>query len=136
MSRNDFNFVLANARSLRPKLFSLVDTLEEMDGHIAVVTEMWFKPSPQLEELLRDAEDTTGYGFIRKDRQETGLDSRGGGVAIVYKKANIEMTQLKVPGKFEIVAALGRRTGQKRARSSRLGRTSRRQLMLRLQKSS
>ena len=114
VSHNDLNFVLANARSLRPKLYSLVDTLEEMEGHLAVITETWFRSSPQLEELLRDAEDTTGYGFIRKDRQETGQESRGGGVAIVYKKSNIEMTQLKVQGKFEIVASLGRRTGQKR----------------------
>ena len=42
-SFNDFNFVLANARSLRPKLYSLIDTLEEIDGHMAVITETWFR---------------------------------------------------------------------------------------------
>ena len=38
VSHNDFNFVVANARSLRPKLYSLIDTLEENDGHMAVIT--------------------------------------------------------------------------------------------------
>ena len=88
--------------------------MEEIDGHVAVITETWFKKSDGLEELLRDAEDVTGYGFIRKDRQETGSELRGGGVAIVYKKSNIEMTELKIKGRYEIIASLGRRTGQKR----------------------
>ena len=115
LCHNDFNFVLANARSLRPKLYSLIDTLEQIDGHIAVITETWFRDTEELSSILRDAEDVTGYGFIRRDRfQATGQDTRGGGVAIVYRKSNFEMTQLKVTGKHEIVAALGRRTGQKR----------------------
>ena len=96
-------------------MYSLIDTLEEIDGHIAVITETWFRESNELSGVLKDAEDITGYGFIRRDRFEsTGQDTRGGGVAIVYKKSNFEMTPLKVTGKHEIVAALGRRTGQKR----------------------
>ena len=111
---NDFNFVLANARSLKPKIISLVDTLEEISGHIAVVTETWLKPTPQTESLLTDAENLTGYGFLRKDRCENNSEARGGGVAIVYKKADLQMTKLKVVGNHEIVAGLARRTGQKR----------------------
>ena len=112
---NDLNFVLANARSLKPKLYSLVDTLEEINGHLSVITETWFRSGPQLEELLGDAEDITGYGFIRKDRAESDSDCvRGGGVAIVYKKCELEMTKLNIPGEFEIVASLARRTGQRR----------------------
>ena len=96
-------------------MFSLIDTLEEIDGHVSVITETWFKKSAELDEALRDAQDVTGYGFIRKDRwQSTGEETRGGGVAIVYKKSNFEMTELKIAGKHEIVASLGRRTGQKR----------------------
>ena len=105
---------MANARSLKPKLYSLVDTLDEIDCNIAVVTETWFRPSPQLEQLLRDAEDVTGYGFIRRDRCQTGSEARGGGVAIIYKKSDLVMTPLKVRGNHEIVAALARRTGQRR----------------------
>ena len=87
-------------------MYSLIDTLEEIDGHIAVITETWFRESNELSGVLRDAEDITGYGFIRRDRFEsTGQDTRGGGVAIVYKKSNFEMTPLKVTGKHEIVAA-------------------------------
>ena len=93
----------------------MIDTLEEINGSIAVITETWFKTSPQLEELLKDAEDVTGYGFLRKDRSETdSAASRGGGVAIVYRKNELQMTKLKVKGNFEIVAGLARRTGQRR----------------------
>ena len=113
-SFNDFNFVLANARSLRPKLYSLIDTLEEIDGHMAVITETWFKSTPQLEQILRDAEDVTGYAFVRKDREQNDNNARGGGVAVVYKKSNLETTELKVKGNHEIVATLSRRTGQRR----------------------
>ena len=115
LCHNDFNFVLANARSLKPKLLALIDTLEEIDGHVSVITETWFRRSDSLEKLLRDTEDITGYGFIRRDRyQGEGQVVRGGGVAIVYKKSNFEMIPLKIEGTHEIVAALGRRTGQKR----------------------
>ena len=116
VSHNDFNFVLANARSLRPKLISLVDTLEEIDGHVAVITETWFRQTSTLEKLLQDTEDLTGYGFIRKDRWQPtdSVPVRGGGVAIVYRKSNFEMTPLNINTKHEIVASLGRRTGQKR----------------------
>ena len=114
MNSNDLNFVLANARSLRPKLYSMIETLEQIQGHIAVITETWFGGGEALEQNLRDITDMTGYAFIRKDRCETGSSSRGGGVAIVYKKDSIEITQVKVEGNFEVVAALGRRTAQRR----------------------
>ena len=94
-NRNDFNFVLANARSLKNKLYSLIDTLEEMDAQMAVITETWFKSTPELEQLLRDAEDITAFGFVRKDRGETDSDStRGGGVAIVYNYPFYDMKLL------------------------------------------
>ena len=37
INKNDLNILLLNARSLAPKLFSLVDTMHEMDSHIALV---------------------------------------------------------------------------------------------------
>ena len=63
---------------------------------------------------MNDIEGMTGYGFIRKDRAETESESRRGDVAIVYKKSSIEMRKIKVDSNFEIVAAIGRRTGQRR----------------------
>ena len=49
--------------------------------------------------------------MLRKDR----TDRRGGGVAICYKSDSIEMNKVKIKrSKFEILAAIGRRTGQRR----------------------
>ena len=82
---------------------------------MAIITETWFKSTPQLERFLNDAEQVTGFGFVRKDRSETDSQaSRGGGVAIVYKKSEFAITKLGIPGNFEIVAMLARRTGQRR----------------------
>ena len=75
-----------------------------------MVTETWFKGTKDLEQTIQDMQDGLGYGCIRRDR----VDGSGGGVAIVYKTGDLCMTQLKVRSEFEIVAALGRRTGQRR----------------------
>lgn len=42
-NKNDMNVLLINARSLSPKLYSLIDTMQEMNSEIALVTETWLK---------------------------------------------------------------------------------------------
>ena len=81
---------------------------------MAVITETWFKPGQELDQVLQDVEDTTGYGFVRRDRRSGDGTSRGGGVAIVYRKNELQTHQLKIDSEFEIVATLSRRTGQRR----------------------
>ena len=81
-----------------------------MNGHISLITETWFKQSPQLEEVLTDIKHALGHECIRKDRSE----GMGGGVAIVYKTGDLELQQIKLNMKYEIVAAIGRRTGQRK----------------------
>ena len=84
--------------------------MKELDADIALVSETWM--SRRDEELVEDLEHRTGYVLIRKDRQS---DRPAGGVAICFKKNAIEMTQIRLPmSSFEIVAAIGRRTGQRR----------------------
>ena len=82
----------------------------ETDSHIAMVTETWFGRDPNVDTQLRDMRDALGYACIRKDRQ-SGV---GGGVAIVYRTGDLELQQLKTGTEFEIVAAVGRRIGQRR----------------------
>ena len=108
-NKNDFNIILVNARSLEPKLFSLIDTMIEIDCQIAMITETWFRGRQDLEQTLEDMQQGLGYGCIRRDREGTG-----GGVAIVYRTGDVEMRKIKIDSEFEIVAALGRRTGQRR----------------------
>ena len=99
--------ILVNARSLRPKIFSLIDTMLETNCLIAMITETWFKPSEDLDQMLDDMNHGLGYACIRRDRESTS----GGGVAIVYRTGDISMQKLKVDSEYEIVATLGRRTG-------------------------
>ena len=62
--------------------------------------------------MLVDLEDRTGYATIRKDR---AAERPAGGVAILYRKAAVQMSKIKLPASdFEVVAAIGLRTGQRR----------------------
>ena len=104
------NVLLINARSLAPKLISLVDTMEESNGSLALITETWLKRDRTVDQYIQNMADGFGYGCIRRDRQE----GNGGGVAIVFNTAHVQLQQIKTGGKHEIVAAVGRRTGQRR----------------------
>ena len=46
-----FNFLLTNARSLAPKIESLLDYFEELDLSMAIVAESWLKPGEDLEKV-------------------------------------------------------------------------------------
>ena len=62
------NLINANARSLRPKMDSLVDNFTEMDVDIAVLTETWLRDS-QEEELRRDLSLGSGLGLLTMNRR-------------------------------------------------------------------
>ena len=114
-NKNDFNVLLSNARSLENKLECLVETMEELNTQVAVVTETWFDNSNRLQQKLTDLRDSRGFGTLHKPRCETGALSRGGGVAIVYDSRQIELQKICTKAsKFETVAAIGRRSGQRR----------------------
>ena len=109
INKNDMNILLVNARSLSPKLYSLIDTMQESNAQISMVTETWMRSSPQLEQRLVDMREALGYDCIRNDRP-----TLGGGVAIIYKTGDLQLHRLKTGCDYEIVAAVGRRTGQRR----------------------
>ena len=110
-NHNDFRISLANARSLIPKLESLYETQDELQSDVTILTETWINFNEQIKQILQDNEDITNFALIRRDRQ--GM--RGGGVAISFNKQRIQMTQARLPqSNFEVVAAVGRRTGQRR----------------------
>ena len=108
---NVLSIALTNARSVMPKLYSLTETMRELCTDICVITETWIREDDKIKENIEDYQNITGFFMIRKDR----LDRRGGGVAICYNAETIEMSKVKIPcSEFEIVAAIGRRTGQRR----------------------
>ena len=102
--------LLINARSLLPKIESMVETMQEIDCEISIVTETWFQAGKQLDNNIKQIRADYGYEVIKRDRQTT----RGGGMAIVYKKGDIIMSEIKTSGKYEIVASIARRSGQRR----------------------
>ena len=103
---------LANARSLVPKLASLRKTMRELDTAVALITETWMFYPTSLDNILTDLHEKEGLAFLRKDRS---TQRHGGGVAICYDVSKIEMVPIKIPQpEFEVVAALGRRSGQRR----------------------
>ena len=76
----------------------MIDTMHELDSHIALVTETWMRNTPVVNRQLQDMQDALGYCCIRKDRQATV----GGGVAIVYKKGDLVLQELKTGCDYEL----------------------------------
>ena len=109
--KNVFNSILINARSVLPKLCSLNETLNELAADVCIITETWLKEKDSDNQELIDFQERTGYKLIRRDR----FPGRGGGVGILYNTSSIEMVKIKIPfNKHEIVAAIGRRAGQRK----------------------
>ena len=107
-----------NARSLCPKLDSLIDCVDELGVDIAIVTETWFKSGPELEQQLSDPELGFGLKALTLDRDPnptTGVSH--GGVAVFYKK---KIDSFKVildypnPEKFEVLPVVGTILGTSR----------------------
>ena len=61
---NNIRFLLTNARSLSPKILSLVDSFDELQLHLAVVTESWLSDSEVLDNDLIDLEHGTDLKAI------------------------------------------------------------------------
>ena len=109
---NVFTALLINARLLKNKLSSLEENIKELAADVSLITKMWFSNDVKIKTDLEDFTDRTGFGFIRQDRL---TDRRGGGLAICYDQTRIQLSRVKVPpSKHEILAAIGRRTGQRR----------------------
>ena len=62
------SIINTNARSLCPKIDSLITCFDELDLSFAVITETWFKDSVQLEDDLIDLRGRAGLGMLTKNR--------------------------------------------------------------------
>ena len=120
---NKLNVLLTNARSISPKIDSLILYMEELDATLSIITESWLRSGSKLEDDLFHLEHGTNLKMIYRNRDRNGRavkrDSggkiRGGGVAIIYHKNKINLTELKMPAsRFEIVAAIGNLPGHTR----------------------
>ena len=100
---NTINYCYTNARSLPPKLDSLIRVFDNFDLHFATVSETWMCIK-RYKKNAENLESRDNLCIIKKSRK-----SRGGGVAIIFNKNKINLSQVKIRGNdFEIVGAIGR----------------------------
>ena len=103
-----FNLISTNARSLTPKIESLVEYLNELEASIAFLTETWFSDSPELELDIADFEKGTGYSILCKNRPVNCRGYSTGGVAIAFRTSHVSFSKIELPGnEFEILFAVG-----------------------------
>ena len=107
-STDEFTLINTNARSLCPKVNSLIDCCSELDCHLAVVTETWLGDSPSEAQDLEDLRLSTGIATIALNRPPVGGVTYGG-VAIMYREASLTLKDMKYPNpdKFETIYAAG-----------------------------
>ena len=113
--KNDVNFLLANARSLAPKMRSLVDSFNNLDLSFAIITESWLKPGSNLRDYITDLAAGLNLKIIHVSRKAKNGRNAGGGVALVYKPSKCQLNEYRIRrGNAEIVCATGKITGSKR----------------------
>ena len=103
-------FLLTNARSLTPKVDSLVHAFGSLGLHFAGITETWFKGGRKLEEGLDDIEGATGIKIIHRSR-DGRKKHHGGGVALAFNKFTSNFKARKMGSaarKHEIVCGVGK----------------------------
>ena len=103
--------LLTNARSLSPKIHSLITMFDELELHFAIITESWLKDGEMLDRDIIDLEHGTDLKIIYKNRPSRSSSRRrvGGGVSIIYSKTKCNFKERRIASKeFEIVVAVGK----------------------------
>ena len=65
----ELNTLLSNARSLSPKIKSLIINFEEVDLHVAIITESWLADGEKLDRDLEELEGGTGLKMILRNHE-------------------------------------------------------------------
>ena len=112
----DFTLINTNARSLCPKINSLIDTFEELDATGAVITETWLSDGPSLEEDKQDLLLGAGLSMLCRNREPDSKGKSYGGVALFYRDdiCSFKTVDFPNPGGFEILTTVGTLQGHSR----------------------
>ena len=112
------SIILTSARSLLPKLNSLLGYINELDAAITLITETWLKINVKSKNLEINLNEGHGLGIINKPRPQKsdGKTINGGGVAIIFDRSKISLKPypVKMRQAHKIVAATGKMPGVKR----------------------
>ena len=104
----DLNYINTNARSLRPKITSMIDAFRELDLTFAVVTETWFTDGDRLQKESEDLLLGHGLNCIARNRPPGNAGFSHGGVALLYKDAQVSAKIIDFPNpeQFEVLVTL------------------------------
>ena len=101
--------MVTNARSLAPKIQSMIDNFSELDLNVAIVAESWLKPGESLEREINDLSEGENIGIIHKSRKTRKGRNAGGGIAILFNKTRMKLKERKIKrGNAELVCAAGK----------------------------
>ena len=95
-----FNLAVTNARSIIPKINSLVNAFSNLDLSCIAVTETWMNKGVNKEAAIDELKGRHDISSLTKDRR-----GRGGGVALFYRDSKVRMTEHKFKRKrHEMIA--------------------------------
>ena len=105
-----------NARSLCPKIESMIDCFDEMQATIGVITETWLADGDSLAEDIADLSAGAGIGLVCLNREPNALGVAHGGVAVAYNTNKCTMRRLDLPNpeKYEVLVTLATLPGYSR----------------------
>ena len=111
-----FTFIITNARSLCPKIKSLIDCMEEMDCSVGVVTETWLSDGDFLETDIANVAAEAGIGMICLNREPNAAGVSHGGVAVTYKTdlCSMKRVEFDKPDKFKVLVTVASLPGYSR----------------------
>ena len=92
-----FNITNTNARSLRPKMASFIDSFNELETNIAIVTETWFKDGEALDQESENLLLGHGIKMVTKSRVPGRNGVAHGGVAIFVKDNEMRLKVYNFP---------------------------------------
>ena len=108
-----------NARSLCPKIDSLIDCMDELDANLSVVTETWLGDGEGHDEDISELSGAAGLNMLYRNRQPNEQNGQSyGGVAVIWRQAIMDLKELKlVPSDLEILTCVGPLRGHSRKRA-------------------
>ena len=98
------SFASTNARSLPPKICSMIECFRELELSFFCITETWLKNDPATEREKKEMFESEKIKLLAKNR-----GTRGGGVCVAVNTLLMDMSIIPLPNnKYEVLGCVGR----------------------------
>ena len=114
--RERLTILNTKARSLVPKIDSLIDNFNQLACTLGIVTETWLADGGDLENKLEDLQDGMGISLLHKNRRRNHRGTAHGGVCILARSSKVKLTRFRYhnPANFKVLAAIAKLKGHSR----------------------